>query len=119
MSLEADPRGAGQSDGFERVAFRMRLFPGKAEEYRRRHDAIWPELVDLLSAAGIRDYSIFLDPETDALFAVLERRRGHVMDDLPNHPVMQRWWAMMADIMETKAGNEPVSVPLQPMFRME
>lgn len=105
-------------EAFERVAFRMRLHAGRAEEYRRRHDAIWPELVALLRAAGVHDYAIYLDPETNALFAVMERRCDHAMDALPAEPVMRRWWAMMADIMETEAGEAPVAVPLQPMFRM-
>ncbi|NDW04095.1 L-rhamnose mutarotase [Jiella pacifica] len=118
MSRDETLPGGDTDEAFERVAFRMRLHPGKAEEYRRRHDEIWPELVELLREAGVRDYAIFLDPEANALFATLERRRDHRMDALPDHPVMRRWWAMMADIMETEADDEPVSVPLQPMFRM-
>ncbi len=92
--------------------------PGTAEEYRRRHDAIWPDLVALLHKAGISDYSIHLDPETDSLFAVLWRRDDHGMAALPQHPVMRRWWAHMADIMETMPDGEPIAVPLVEMFRM-
>lgn len=102
----------------EKYAFRMRLNSGMAEEYRRRHDAIWPELVELLRGAGVSDYSIHLDPETNILFGVLWRTDEHGMDDLPSHPVMQRWWAHMADIMETMPDNEPVATPLVPMFHM-
>lgn len=102
----------------QKYAFRMMLKPGMAQEYRRRHDAIWPELADLLRAAGIRDYSIHLDPETDALFAVLWRRDDHGMDDLPGHPVMRRWWAHMADLMQTHPDGQPVAVPLSPMFHL-
>lgn len=102
----------------EKYAFRMRLHPGQAEEYRRRHAAIWPELVALLREAGVSDYSIHLDPETDILFGVLWRPADHGMAALPGHPVMRRWWAHMADIMETKPDNEPVAVPLVPMFHM-
>ncbi|EAU40983.1 hypothetical protein FP2506_11989 [Fulvimarina pelagi HTCC2506] len=105
--------------GFERYAFRMALNSGMADEYRRRHDEIWPELVELLRDAGVRDYSIFLDPETNALFGILSRPHDHGMDDLPNQPVMRRWWATMADIMRTKPDNEPVAVPLQPLFHMD
>ncbi len=76
----------------EKYAFRMKLHPGMAAEYRRRHDAIWPELVTLLREAGISDYSIHLDEETNTLFAVLWRRADHGMDALPAHPVMRRWW---------------------------
>lgn len=102
----------------QKYAFRMQLHPGMQAEYRRRHDAIWPELVDLLKAAGIRDYSIHLDPETGALFGVMWRDDDHRMDDLPNHPVMQAWWAHMADIMETQPDGAPVAVPLAPMFHL-
>ncbi|HWL55930.1 MAG TPA: L-rhamnose mutarotase [Paracoccus sp. (in: a-proteobacteria)] len=102
----------------QKYAFRMMLMPGMAAEYRRRHDAIWPELILLLKEAGIKDYSIHLDPETNALFGVLWRRDDHGMEDLPAHPVMRRWWAHMADLMATHPDNEPVAVPLVPMFHL-
>jgi L-rhamnose mutarotase len=102
----------------EKIAFKMMLNPGCREEYIKRHDAIWPELVDLLRKAGVSDYSIHLDPETDTLFAVLWRKEGHGMDDLPSHPVMQKWWAHMADIMQTQPDNAPVVTPLDTVFHM-
>lgn len=102
----------------QKYAFRMQLKPGMAGEYRRRHDEIWPELVDLLKAAGVEDYSIHLDPESNALFGVMWRRDDHGMDDLPAHPVMRRWWAHMADLMATHPDNEPIAVPLTPMFHL-
>ena len=103
----------------EKYAFKMRLNPGMAAEYKRRHDAIWPELVTLLKEAGISDYSIHLDEETNILFGVLWRRSDHGMDALPGHPVMRRWWDHMRDIMATRPDGEPVAVPLRPMFHME
>ena len=103
----------------EKYAFRMKLNPGMEAEYRKRHDEIWPELVTALRDAGVSDYSIHLDPETNILFGVLWRRKDHTMDALPALPVMRRWWAHMADIMETKPDNEPVAVPLVPVFHME
>jgi len=102
----------------EKFAFRMRLHPGMEAEYIRRHDRIWPELVTLLKEAGVQDYSIHLDRETNLLFGVLWRKKAHGMDALPAHPVMQRWWAHMADIMETGADHEPVAVPLIPVFHL-
>lgn len=103
----------------EKFAFRMKLHPGREAEYRRRHDAIWPELAALLRETGISDYSIHLDRETSTLFAVLWRREGHAMMDLPGHPIMRRWWDHMADIMETEADGAPVAVPLETVFHME
>jgi len=102
----------------EKYAFKMRLKPGCEEEYKRRHDAIWPDLVTLLRNSGITDYSIHLDRETNILFAVLWRTSDHGMDDLPATEIMQRWWAHMADIMETQPDNEPVAVPLDTVFHM-
>ncbi|MEO9515435.1 MAG: L-rhamnose mutarotase [Paracoccaceae bacterium] len=102
----------------ERFVFRMRLHPGKRDEYKRRHDEIWPELVTLLKAAGVFDYSIHLDPETNLLIGVLIRPTDHGMDALPDHPVMQKWWAHMADLMETNDDNEPVALALPRVFHM-
>jgi L-rhamnose mutarotase len=105
-------------DTLERHAFVMTLHPGQEDEYRRRHDAIWPELSDLLKASGVSDYSIFLDPATRTLFGVLTRPRDHGMASLPDHPIMKRWWAHMADIMETHADNAPVVRDLVPVFHL-
>ena len=103
----------------ETVAFRMNMNPGQTAEYKRRHDEIWPELSDALIAAGVLDYRIFLDPETDHLFAVLTRRRDHTLDQLPDTDVMKHWWAMMADIMEARPDNVPVQVDLTPVFHLK
>jgi L-rhamnose mutarotase len=102
----------------QKLAFTMQLDPGKEAEYRRRHDEIWPDLAALLKAAGISDYSIHLDPETHVLFAVLWRSDDHGMDDLPAHPVMKRWWAHMADLMETNPDGSPVVRPLTTVFHL-
>ncbi|MGB8315041.1 MAG: L-rhamnose mutarotase [Aestuariivirga sp.] len=96
----------------------MFLKPGMEAEYKRRHDEIWPELLDLLHAAGISEYSIYLDPDTNILFGVLLREPKHRMDSLPDHPVMQRWWAYMADLMRTNEKNQPVAIPLNSVFYM-
>ncbi|MBX2832507.1 MAG: L-rhamnose mutarotase [Rhodospirillales bacterium] len=102
----------------EKIAFKMMLNPGQANEYRKRHDEIWPALADLLKDAGISDYSIFLDEETNILFAVLYRTADHKMDALPNHEIMQRWWGFMGNIMATNDDGSPVVVPLSEMFHL-
>jgi L-rhamnose mutarotase len=102
----------------EKIAFKMMLNPGQAAEYKKRHDAIWPDLATLLHDAGISDYSIFLDDDTDTLFAVLWRTDDHQMDDLPKHEIMQRWWAFMGDIMATNADGSPVVIALGKMFHL-
>ena len=44
----------------ERYAWRAEVLPGMLEEYRRRHDALWPEMQEVLAAAGIRNYTIWV-----------------------------------------------------------
>jgi L-rhamnose mutarotase len=100
----------------QRIAVRMKLFKGFEAEYKRRHDLLWPELEALLKETGVSDYAIFLDDETGDLFGVLKLKEGSTMDDLPNHPVMQRWWSYMNDIMETNPDHSPVSTSLKEVF---
>lgn len=100
-------------------AFKMKLKPGMVEEYRRRHDELWPDLAEALRGAGIYDYSIFLDEETLSLFAVLKRKPGYPFDDLPKQAVMRRWWDYMAPLMECHPDNRPIDWPLEPMFHFD
>jgi L-rhamnose mutarotase len=100
-------------------AFRMKLKPGTAAEYQRRHDEIWPELATLLTTAGIYDYSIFLDEETLHLYAVLKLKQGDSRSALPHHPLMRRWWDHMRDLMETHADGRPIEWPLVPVFHLD
>lgn len=103
----------------QRNAFLMYLKPGNEAEYKRRHDQIWPELEAELTAAGISDYSIYLDRRTGTLFAVQKLRDGHRADDLPNHPVVQKWWEYMKDLMETNPDNSPVTTGVEEVFHLE
>lgn len=100
----------------KRVAFKMKLHPGKEAEYKKRHDELWPELEQLLKQTGIQEYSIFLDPDTLSLFGVLKINDEKALDTLPSHPVMKRWWTYMKDIMDSNPDHSPVSVPLKEVF---
>ena len=103
----------------KRAAFKMKLKPGYRDEYKKRHDAIWPELKTLLHDAGIRDYSIFFDEETNTLFAVQKIDGNAGSQDMGKTEIVQRWWAYMADIMETNSDNSPVSIPLPEVFYLD
>jgi len=103
----------------QRLAFKMKLYPGMREEYTKRHNAIWPELKKLLQDAGVYDYSIFLDEETNTLFAVQKVSGEGGSQDLGTTEIVKKWWAYMADIMETNPDNSPISIPLPEVFYME
>lgn len=97
----------------------MYLKAGCKEEYKRRHDTIWPELKAHLKESGICDYSIFLDEETNTLFAVQKITGDSSSQDMGTTEIVRKWWNYMADIMETNPDNSPVSIPLEEVFYME
>ncbi len=101
----------------ETVAFCLRLRPGCADEYRRRHDAIWPAMAAALSGAGILHFEIFLEPASLLLFAYQVRRSDHTVDELPEHAVWQRWQVHMADLLVQHDGKAE-RIALEPMFRL-
>lgn len=101
-----------------KIAFKMKLKPGFEAEYQKRHDKIWPEVKALLKANGVSDYAIFHDRETNFLFAV-QNQDGRSSQDLGNHDIVQKWWAYMADIMETNSDQSPVSNSLDLLFHLE
>jgi L-rhamnose mutarotase len=103
----------------KKFGFKMKMYPGFKEEYRKRHNEIWPELVQLLKNEGICNYSIFLDEETNTLFAYQEQSGTSSSQDLGQTDIVKKWWKYMADIMETNPDNSPVSIPLEQVFYME
>ena len=103
----------------KRKAFKMHLNEGMKEEYKRRHDEIWPELKQLLKKAGISEYSIFLDEETNTLFAFQKVIGEGSSQDLGKTEILKKWWKYMADIMETNPDNSPVSNKLEEVFYLE
>ncbi|HTR39995.1 MAG TPA: L-rhamnose mutarotase [Pseudomonadales bacterium] len=102
----------------QRNAFKMKLKPGVVAEYKKRHDEIWPELQKELRAAGISDYSIFLDEETLTLFAVQKLGDKNTASELPNTPIVKKWWSYMAPLMEVNPDNSPVTKPLKEVFHL-
>jgi L-rhamnose mutarotase len=103
-----------------RNAFKMKLTSGNVEEYKKRHDEIWPELTAELRKAGISDYSIYFDPETRILFAFQKLSDDNTADTLPQNPVVRKWWDYMNDgIMEYDEENEPISTSLTEVFHMD
>ena len=87
-----------------------------ADEYKRRHDEIWPELKSLLKEKGISNYAIFLDKKTCTLFAHLDIENTDDNKTLAGYDIMKKWWKYMADIMDTNEDMSPVAVPLEEMF---
>ncbi len=102
-----------------RTAFKMKLKPGCEAEHQKRHDEIWPELSELIKESGVSDYSIFLDRETNILFAVQKQSGDQGSQDLGTNQLVRKWWDYMSDIMEVNPDNSPVTIPLTEVFYLE
>jgi L-rhamnose mutarotase len=103
----------------KKFAFKMKLKPGFKEEYKKRHNAIWPELKQMIKDSGVSDYTIYLDEETNILFAVQKLEGSSSSQDLGSTAIVQKWWKYMAEIMETNPDYSPVTIPLEPVFHMD
>ncbi|UBM58347.1 L-rhamnose mutarotase [Marinilongibacter aquaticus] len=99
-------------------AFKMKLKAGQKEEYTKRHAAIWPELKTLLEQSGIAEYHIFLDEETNILFAFQKSDAGPSNENLKGQEIMQKWWAHMAELMEVNEDLSPKSSNLEKVFTL-
>jgi L-rhamnose mutarotase len=99
-------------------AFLMTLKPGHQEEYKKRHNPIWPELQDVLERHGVHSYSIFLERETDRLFAYAEIESEDLWKRIAETEVCRRWWAHMKDLMLTNADDSPEAVDLVEVFHL-
>jgi len=102
-----------------RKAFMMKVNPDAHAEYERRHRPIWSELETILKEHGVKNYSIYLEPESNQLFAYAEIESEERWAAIAATDVCKRWWAFMKDIMTTNADNSPVSVELREVFHLD
>lgn len=99
--------------------FTMKVFSDYHDEYKRRHDEIWPEMIDMIHQYGGKNYSIFLDEETNILFGYLEIEDETLWNKSAETEICQKWWAYMKDVMETNEDNSPVSFELREVFHLD
>ena len=91
----------------QRVCFQLQVKPDRMAEYRERHAAVWPEMLEALSATGWRNYSLYLSP-TGMLIGYLETddfeaaRRG-----MEQTEVNARWQAEMGEFFQDLEGRRP------------
>jgi L-rhamnose mutarotase len=102
-----------------RRAFRMSVHPGQQAEYERRHNPIWRELRDTLESHGVRSYSIYLDQETDDLFAYAELDSEEQWNAIASTAVCRRWWQYMRDLMPSHPDDSPVAKTLREVFHID
>lgn len=99
--------------------FKMKLYDGMADEYERRHNLLWPEMADMIHEYGGKNYSIFLDKETNILFGYIEIDSPEKWIRGADTAINRKWWDFMADIMETNPDNSPVAIDLPMVFHLD
>ena len=100
-------------------AFKMKLYEGMAEEYEKRHNALWDEMKNMIHEYGGKNYSIFLDKDTSILFGYIEPEDEDKWNKSADTEICRKWWHYMADIMETNPDESPVSTDLKQVFHLD
>ena len=102
-----------------RKSFIMKLYRGKEAEYKKRHNELWPEMKEMIHEYGGKNYSIFLDKESNILYGYIEIESNERWAESANTAICKKWWDYMADIMETNNDNSPVSIDLVEVFHLD
>ena len=102
-----------------RKAFLMQVNADAHDEYERRHRPVWRELEAVLKNQGVSNYSIFLEKETNQLFAYVEIESEELWNQISETDECRRWWKFMRDVMPTNADNSPISVELNEVFHLD
>ena len=101
-----------------RKAYVMSVNPDCHEEYEKRHNPIWAELEETLKSHGVLKYSIFLDHETNNLFAYVEIESEKRWNEIASTAICRKWWRHMKEIMPSNPDNSPVSRELREVFHI-
>lgn len=99
-----------------RTAWVMKLKPGNEAIYKRKHDEIWPEMLELMKRNGTRNFSIY---RYGLLLFAYQERDAPPARDQPVDPIVRKWWEMMAPYMETNPDFSPVQEPVEEMFHAD
>lgn len=102
-----------------RKGFKMKLYPGMEKEYEKRHNELWQEMKDMIHEYGGKNYTIFLDKETNILYGYIEIKNEVLWNKTAETEICKKWWKFMADIMETNSDNSPVSFDLKEVFHLD
>ena len=93
-----------------RRSFRMTLKEGKIEEYKKKHDEVWPEITDALTNAGVTNYSIYYDEKDNTLIEYMELKNNNTFDNLEDLGILKKWNIYMKDLLVTKSQEEATPV---------
>lgn len=103
----------------KRKSFKMYLKEGCQEEYMKRYNALWPDLKELFRDCGILDFTIYLDKETNWLYAFQTLEKHFDEKAVSDNLIMKRWWEFMSDIVHMDCNNHPIILSLDELFHID
>lgn len=104
-----------------RIGFTLKVRPDRLDEYRARHAAVWPDMLDALRRAGWHNYSLFLRQD-GTLFGYVETPDGldAARAAMATEPVNDRWQAEMAPFFEGNGGPaDTMMAELEEVFHLD
>ena len=119
LSTESESAVGPEKSGrtIQRFGRWTRLKAGAVEEYVEWHRKVWPEILDLTSKSGIRNYSIYIHGrELFSYFEVEDYQKA--IDFLAKEPAAQRWQELMAPFMDAADPIAPWQ-PLEEVFHLD
>tara|TARA_B100000965_G_scaffold351208_1_gene325616 strand:+ start:482 stop:802 length:321 start_codon:yes stop_codon:yes gene_type:complete len=93
-----------------RKSFRMTLKDGKIDEYKKKHDEVWPEITEVLTKAGVKNYSIYYDKKDNALIEYMELEDNNTFHQLEELDILKKWNIYMKDLIETKSAEDATAI---------
>ena len=93
-----------------RKSFRMTLKDGKIDEYKKKHDEVWPEISKALTNAGVTNYSIYFDKKDNTLIEYMELKDQNTFDELEKLDILKKWNIYMKDLLVTKSKEDATPV---------
>ena len=107
-------------EGWQRVCFRLQVVPGRIDEYRQRHAAVWPEMLSALHESGWHNYSLFLDADGTLIGYFETPSLEGALAGMSERDVNARWQAEMAEFfVDLDTPPDEGFVQLAEVFQLE
>ncbi|HEX5191774.1 MAG TPA: L-rhamnose mutarotase [Solirubrobacteraceae bacterium] len=103
----------------QRVCFQFTLRPGTEAEYQRRHDEIWPEMVDALKRAGISNYTLFRRGLTVIAYAECEPDAETAFANIGSTDVDARWSEWFEDVIERRFDDDGKPMTAEEVWHLD
>jgi L-rhamnose mutarotase len=103
----------------ERICFRFEIYPGQEAEYKRRHDEIWPELVDAIKESGFANYSLFRRGQEIVAYVECHPDVATAFGKLSAYEANARWATWFEDVIVSLTDEQGNLVTLDEVWHLD